>query len=97
MAVEWSKDASITQFKSPPNIRRWVSRQGILLRKMLSELGAYTFTRITGVCQRLPVIIKYLPFLSEITLEAKKMLPYIFLPIKIVTPLALESKPEWKT
>lgn len=62
LEAELSRDGSITQFKSPPNIKRCVLRQGILLSKLLanavlSELGAYILAIITGVCQRVPVMI----------------------------------------
>ena len=47
-----------------------------------------------GTWNSVPVTIKYLPFLSDITLEAEN---WIVLPIKIATLLALELKLEWNT
>ena len=48
-------------------------------------MGAYTLTKTTGVCQMVPVMNKYLPLPSEITLAVENC---IILLTKIATPLA---------
>ncbi len=96
--LDLSKSGSITQFKSPPNIKRCVFKAGNFDNKSwakwaLSKFGAYTFARTTGVCEIFPFTITYRPFISEITLSIEKCTVLL---IKMATPMDLESKFEWK-
>ena len=97
--LERSKLGSITQFMSPPIIRRLLFSEGrhsksLFIKCGSSKLGAYMLSNKMGTWNSVPVTIKYLPFLSDITLEGEN---WIDLPIKIATPLALELKSEWNT
>ena len=98
LGLERSKWGSITQLRSPPNIREWVSISGredikLFAKVVSSQLGAYMFTKSTGMWNRTPETITYLPLESEMTFECLKAM---FLLISMETPLALLLKFEKK-